>query len=69
MLHTTEDKLKEFERLLNIMSELRIKCPWDKEQTCESLRSHSIEEVYELTDAIIRNDNQNSASIHSIIPR
>ena len=56
MLHTTEDKLKEFERLLNIMSELRVKCPWDKEQTFESLRSHSIEEVYELTDAIIRND-------------
>ena len=58
MLHTAEDKLKEFERLLNIMSELRIKCPWDKEQTFESLRSHSIEEVYELTDAIIRNDMQ-----------
>lgn len=58
MLHTTEDKLKEFERLLNIMSELRIKCPWDKEQTFESLRSHSIEEMYELTDAIIRNDMQ-----------
>ena len=58
MLHTTEDKLKEFERLLNIMSELRVKCPWDEEQTFESLRSHSIEEVYELTDAIIRNDMQ-----------
>lgn len=58
MLHTAEDKLKEFERLLNIMSELRVKCPWDKEQTFESLRSHSIEEVYELTDAIIRNDMQ-----------
>jgi XTP/dITP diphosphohydrolase len=40
------------------MSELRVKCPWDKEQTFESLRSHSIEEVYELTDAIIRNDMQ-----------
>lgn len=58
MLHTAEDKLKEFERLLNIMSELRVKCPWDKEQTFESLRSHSIEEVYELTDAIIRNNMQ-----------
>ena len=58
MLHTAEAKLKEFERLLNIMSELRVKCPWDKEQTFESLRSHSIEEVYELTDAIIRNDMQ-----------
>ncbi len=55
-MHKTEDKLKEFERLLNIMSELRVKCPWDKEQTFESLRSHSIEEVYELADAIIQND-------------
>lgn len=55
-MHTTEDKLKEFERLLNIMSELRVKCPWDKEQTFESLRSHSIEEVYELADAIIQDD-------------
>jgi len=56
IMHTTEDKLKEFERLLNIMSELRVKCPWDKEQTFESLRSHSIEEVYELADAIIQDD-------------
>ncbi|MCE5330967.1 MAG: nucleoside triphosphate pyrophosphohydrolase [Bacteroidales bacterium] len=55
-MHKTEDKLKEFERLLNIMSELRVKCPWDKEQTFESLRSHSIEEVYELADAIIQDD-------------
>jgi len=56
IMHTTEDKLNEFERLLNIMSELRVKCPWDKEQTFESLRSHSIEEVYELADAIIQDD-------------
>jgi XTP/dITP diphosphohydrolase len=56
MQHTNDEKLKEFERLLDIMTELRQKCPWDKEQTFESLRSHSVEEVYELTDAIIRND-------------
>ena len=56
MQHSIDEKLKEFERLLNIMTELREKCPWDKEQTFESLRSHSVEEVYELTDAIIRND-------------
>lgn len=58
MSHTTEEKLGEFERLLNIMAELRVKCPWDRKQTFESLRSNSIEEVYELTDAIIRNDMQ-----------
>lgn len=58
MSHSTEEKLGEFERLLNIMAELREKCPWDRKQTFESLRSNSIEEVYELTDAIIRNDMQ-----------
>ncbi len=58
MSHSIEEKLAEFERLLNIMAELRVKCPWDRKQTFESLRSNSIEEVYELTDAIIRNDMQ-----------
>lgn len=56
MIHSIDEKLREFERLLNIMTELREKCPWDKKQTFVSLRSNSIEEVYELTDAIIRND-------------
>ena len=57
-MHTTEEKLAEFERLLGIMAELRQKCPWDREQTFESLRSNTIEEVYELTDAIIDGDKQ-----------
>lgn len=48
-----EKKLEAFQRLLNIMDELREKCPWDKKQTFESLRSNTIEETYELTDAII----------------
>ncbi|MCK5822506.1 MAG: nucleoside triphosphate pyrophosphohydrolase [Bacteroidales bacterium] len=48
-----KDKLKAFERLINIMDELREKCPWDKKQTFESLRSNTIEETYELADAII----------------
>ena len=48
-----EARLKEFERLLNIMDELRAKCPWDKEQTFDSLRHLTIEETYELSDAII----------------
>ena len=51
-----EEKLKAFEELLNIMDELRAKCPWDKEQTFDSLRNLTIEEVYELADAITRKD-------------
>jgi XTP/dITP diphosphohydrolase len=47
-----------FERLLKIMEELRAQCPWDKKQTMESLRHLSIEEVYELADAIIEKDIQ-----------
>ncbi len=45
-----------FSRLLKIMDELREKCPWDREQTIESIRNLTIEETYELTDAIIEND-------------
>jgi MazG family protein len=51
-----DTKLKAFERLLNVMDELREKCPWDREQTFESLRNNTIEETYELADAIITND-------------
>lgn len=50
------EKLKAFERLLNIMDELRLNCPWDKKQTLESLRHLTIEEVYELGDAILENN-------------
>ncbi len=49
-------QLKAFERLLIIMDELREQCPWDKKQTMESLRHLTIEEVYELGDAILDND-------------
>jgi len=51
-----EEKLKAFGRLLTIMDELRAGCPWDKKQTLESLRHLTIEETYELADAIIDND-------------
>jgi len=51
-----QEKLKAFERLLNIMDELREKCPWDKKQTIESLRHLTIEETYELADAILDKD-------------
>ncbi|NVO02087.1 MAG: nucleoside triphosphate pyrophosphohydrolase [Bacteroidetes bacterium] len=53
-----ERKIKEFVRLLEIMDELREKCPWDKIQTIESLRYLTIEETYELADAILENDLQ-----------
>ena len=53
-----EAKLKAFERLLNIMDDLRAKCPWDMKQTMESLRHLSIEEMYELSDAILEGDMQ-----------
>lgn len=51
-----QEKLKAFERLLNIMDDLREKCPWDKKQTIESLRHLTIEETFELSDAILKND-------------
>lgn len=50
------EKLKAFDRLLTIMDELRENCPWDKKQTMESLRHLTIEETYELGDAILEND-------------
>jgi XTP/dITP diphosphohydrolase len=52
-MNTIEQKKEAFERLLTIMDELREKCPWDMKQTLESLRHLSIEEVYELGDAIL----------------
>lgn len=57
-MHTREEKMKAFGRLLDIMDELRVKCPWDREQTNESLRANTIEEAYELAEAIIAGDNQ-----------
>ena len=56
MQNRMEEKLKAFQRLLDIMDELRIKCPWDKKQTFESLRANTIEEAYELCDAIMKKD-------------
>lgn len=50
------EKLEAFDRLLTIMDELRLNCPWDKKQTIESLRHLTIEETYELSDAILEND-------------
>lgn len=57
-MNTREQQLQAFGRLLDIMDELRLKCPWDKKQTFESLRHLTIEETYELGDAILDNDLQ-----------
>ena len=57
-MKTKEEKLQAFGQLLDVMDELRAKCPWDREQTNESLRTNTIEETYELCDAIIRNDSE-----------
>ncbi len=57
--HSKEEKLKAFGRLLDIMDELREKCPWDREQTFESIRNNTIEETYELADAILNKDMTN----------
>lgn len=54
--YVREEQLKSFDRLLTIMDELREQCPWDQKQTMESLRHLSIEEMYELSDAILEND-------------
>lgn len=57
-MNSREQKLEAFGRLLDVMDELREKCPWDREQTNESLRANTIEETYELAEAIINNDNE-----------
>src|SRR5699024_1529552 len=55
-MYTRQEKLEAFGRLLDIMEDLREKCPWDKKQTMESLRVLTIEETYELSDAILENN-------------
>lgn len=57
-MNSREDQLKAFDRLLTIMDELREQCPWDRKQTMESLRHLTIEETYELGDAILDKDMQ-----------
>lgn len=58
-MHTRSEKLEAFGRLLDVLDELREKCPWDRKQTNESLRPNTIEETYELCDALIKNDKKN----------
>ena len=60
-MNNREEQLKSFDRLLTVMDELREKCPWDRKQTFESLRQNTIEETYELCNAIIRQDKDEIA--------
>ena len=57
VMHTKEEKLKAFERLLDVQERLRKECPWDKAQTFESLRPNTIEETFELCDALMKDDH------------
>ena len=58
-MHTKEEKLAAFSRLLDVQDRLRLQCPWDKKQTFESLRPNTIEETFELCDALMKRDYKN----------
>ena len=58
MSHTRQEQMEAFGRFLDILDELRVKCPWDRKQTNESLRPNTIEETYELCDALMRDDKK-----------
>ena len=58
-MHTREEKIEAFGRLLDVLDNLRVKCPWDRKQTNESLRPNTIEETFELCDALLKNDSKN----------
>ena len=58
-MHSRQEKMEAFGRLLDVMDTLREKCPWDRKQTNESLRPNTIEETYELCDALMKDDNLN----------
>ncbi|SUB93768.1 Nucleoside triphosphate pyrophosphohydrolase/pyrophosphatase MazG [Porphyromonas macacae] len=55
-MHTREEQLRAFSRLLDVLDRLRVECPWDRKQTNESLRINTIEEVYELSEALLADD-------------
>ena len=58
-MHTREEQMAAFGRLLDVLDTLREKCPWDRKQTNESLRPNTIEETFELCDALMKNDHHN----------
>lgn len=57
-MHTREEKLERFGRLLDIMDKLRAECPWNSAQTIDTLRPMTVEEVYELSDAVLKKDEE-----------
>ena len=57
VMHSKEEKLRQFGELLDIMEKLREKCPWNRAQTTSSLRPMTLEEVYELSDAVLKGDD------------
>ena len=59
MSHTRQEKIEALGRVIDTLDILRVKCPWDRKQTNESLRENTIEEVYELCDALIKSDDVN----------
>lgn len=59
MSHTRQEKIEALGRVIDTLDILRVKCPWDRKQTNESLRENTIEEVYELCDALIKSDDAN----------
>ncbi len=58
MAHTLEEKLAQFSRVLDVMDKLRAKCPWNAAQTWDTLRSMTVEEVYELSDAVMKKSDK-----------
>ena len=58
-MHTKDEKMEAFGRLLDVLDTLREKCPWDRKQTNQSLRPNTIEETYELCDALVKDDQHN----------
>ena len=58
-MHTREEKLEAFGKLIDVLDTLRVKCPWDRKQTNESLRPNTIEETFELCDALMKDDKKN----------
>lgn len=59
MSHTRQEKIEALGRVIDTLDRLRVECPWDRKQTNESLRPNTVEEVYELADALLADDNTN----------
>ena len=58
-MHTREEKMAAFGRMLDVLDMLRERCPWDRKQTNESLRPNTIEETFELCDGVLKHDDAN----------